>query len=100
MSLVGGFDVYHRRIEQNVLIRADLAYELGQQDYAGRLYRSAARALLKRHGPDHPDTKRATERAAPEPDAGAPASQSNQSKIDASTVRKLIKKRIKELQTQ
>jgi len=100
VSLVGGFDVYHRRIEQNVLIRADLAYELGQQDYAGRLYRSAARALLKRHGPDHPDTKRATERAAPEPDAGAPASQSNQSKIDASTVRKLIKKRIKELQTQ
>jgi hypothetical protein len=64
---VTGFGQYHPRARNNVLERADLAFGLGQHEYAGRLYEVVAPEIAKALGPDHPDAVRARERAVPQP---------------------------------
>jgi tetratricopeptide (TPR) repeat protein len=56
-----------------VLARADLAWDLGDEDYAGRLYRGVADRLAAQRGEDHPDTARARSRASPPDEPVAPA---------------------------
>jgi eukaryotic-like serine/threonine-protein kinase len=61
LSSAYGWD--SRLADLAVLGRADLAWELGQKEYAERLYGSVADGLAKHLGADHPDVKRADERA-------------------------------------
>ena len=63
VTLSSAYGVRHRQVEINVLRRADLAWDLGQTDYARRLYGNMVDDLQTRFGPDHADTKRAVERA-------------------------------------
>lgn len=82
------------RLAANVLQRADLAFELGQKDYAGRLYRGVQQRLAELHGEEHPDTRRANERAAPpEPPSGPPPQP-----VRAQDFRKDLNDRIRQLQ--
>ncbi|HZO13696.1 MAG TPA: serine/threonine-protein kinase [Polyangiaceae bacterium] len=61
----GGYGHDHPVALHNVLTRADLAYKLGDREYAGRLYGAVAERLAKQLGRDHQDAVRAAERATP-----------------------------------
>ncbi len=62
VPLVGAYGLHHRRIALSVLARADLAWELGQAEYAKRLYGNVLDELERDFGPDDPQTIRARER--------------------------------------
>jgi serine/threonine protein kinase/tetratricopeptide (TPR) repeat protein len=63
VTLSSAFGVYGRRTRSNVRRRADLAWELGQKDYAARLYDSIAKEVAEAYGPTHPETMLVAERA-------------------------------------
>ena len=65
VTLTSAYGTNHPRVSENVLTRADLAWDLDRREYAGRLYSGAIRGLEASLGPDHPDTRRARERASP-----------------------------------
>ena len=63
VTLSSAFGVYGRRTRTNVRRRADLAWELGQKDYAARLYDSIAKEVAEAYGPTHPEAMLVAERA-------------------------------------
>jgi tetratricopeptide (TPR) repeat protein len=65
LPLVGAFDLRHPRIVASLLARADLAFGLGQAEYAGRLYGSIADDLMQQRGPKDAATMRARARRGP-----------------------------------
>jgi tetratricopeptide (TPR) repeat protein len=65
VALTSSYGTSHPRVSTNVLTRADLAWDLGRREYAQRLYKGALRGLEAHFGADHPDTRRARERASP-----------------------------------
>ncbi len=64
VPIVSAYGVYGAHTRTNVRRRADLAWELGDREYAARLYGAIAREMAEAFGPDHPDVLRVTERAA------------------------------------
>jgi tetratricopeptide (TPR) repeat protein len=63
LTIHSGYGSTARRTRENVLRRADLAWDLGQHDYARGLYGTSVEYVTQRYGPDHPDTLRVTARA-------------------------------------
>ena len=63
---VGAYGMDHPAVLDELLARADLAWTLGQKEYAERLYRSTRRRLVELHGPDDPRTHRAIARGGDE----------------------------------
>ena len=59
---VGGYDMKHPKVVEELLARADLAYELGDKKYAGRLYRTNADELAALYGEESDEAKRAVAR--------------------------------------
>ncbi|MEM6991496.1 MAG: protein kinase [Myxococcota bacterium] len=59
---VGAYDMGHPKVLATLLARADLAYALGQREYAGRLYRSSAKRFEAHYGENSPEAKRARAR--------------------------------------
>ncbi|MBX7082418.1 MAG: protein kinase [Nannocystaceae bacterium] len=57
----------HPRVSAATLARADLAWDLGQHDYGGRLYAAVADELATAAGAEDPRTQRARARARAEP---------------------------------
>lgn len=62
VGMVGGFGQYHPEIVTVSLARADLAWELGDPEYAGRLYRVIADKLVSQRGAQDPASLRAAAR--------------------------------------
>jgi tetratricopeptide (TPR) repeat protein/tRNA A-37 threonylcarbamoyl transferase component Bud32 len=62
VPLAGAFAQRAPDMVESLLARADLAWELDQKDYAGRLYDSVADDLTKQRGPKDAGTMRARER--------------------------------------
>jgi tetratricopeptide (TPR) repeat protein len=63
----GAYGDDHPRVTRILLLRADLAFALGDHEYAKRLYGSVLERLVKERGADDPDSRRARERSAPAP---------------------------------
>jgi len=59
---VSGYDMRHPKVVEELLARADLAYELGDKKYAGRLYRTNADELAALYGAESDEAKRAEAR--------------------------------------
>ncbi len=62
VGMVGGFGQHHPEIVTVSLARADLAWELGDIEYAGGLYRVIADELVSRRGAQDPASLRAAAR--------------------------------------
>lgn len=65
VPLYGPYPAAHALLTDNVLTRADIAWDSGQHDYAGRLYRSVEPRVAELMGADHADTKRCAQRKSP-----------------------------------
>jgi tetratricopeptide (TPR) repeat protein len=66
VALGSAFELHHPRVVATLLARADLAYGLGQREYAGRLYGSIADELMQQRGPKDASTMRARARRGPD----------------------------------
>lgn len=62
VAWVGAYSMDHPAVVDTLLARADLAFELGDKDYAGRLYRSTLRRFIEIYGEDSPEAERARRR--------------------------------------
>ncbi len=62
LPLSSAFGLRHPRVAESVLARADLAWELGQKDYAGGLYGAVLGELQARFGPKDARAVRAQQR--------------------------------------
>ena len=63
VAWVGAYGLYHPRVTTLVLARADLAWGLGNRDYARRLYGNIVDELETQRGRKDPATVRARDRA-------------------------------------
>ena len=63
VTITSAFGVYGARTRSNVRRRADLAWELGDHEYAARLYGAIAREMAETFGADHPDVLLVAQRA-------------------------------------
>ncbi|MEM7156061.1 MAG: protein kinase [Myxococcota bacterium] len=62
VPLMGAYDMDHPQIVVELLARADLAFALGDEAYAGRLYRTNVERLEAIYGAESPQAQRARER--------------------------------------